>query len=1128
MQRLIRSWLLLSVLSGYTSTQAAPPDKHHEVQLSPGHALKLWFNPKYGWRARSYDQRYPGCTRQQEHRVYTADGVSLPDLLKNPRNLHWLSDPDEAGQKALYVGYLGLPGGMPPSKRVMGQAKKDLSAIVVQATEQGKIGALRRELAQAEENADFDSVYEQVFGEGPSEEVDLAIFDLTVGEVQNLSNYNELFPVVLLETQGEEQVEGAEDELMVRGEGGVMLSPDDLVQGLYAPVESEEHQAVCRMLRSRKYEVAYSNKVLPLLASLLYKEYVDGKDKEAHGLHVFWRCLLSDPRELVGIHQIALNMRCMEACGADTEGALGKLHKPILDDITPWVLAACNIRFNVCADWHGKIIYAHMVPVPLLPVLEDVWCVCPRVLSYGPLVDGVLGRLRRWKNLANVLEDVALGTLVRLARLVDGAWPLSVKEALLDYVSLGCEHESWKVREMAARACSKGLEGEYSERGWKGIVEALQGLCKDNTSDVRQAAVVSLSKGLESVWSREAWKGIVEALKGLCRDSASDVCQAAVVGLSQALVSVWSREEWRGIIEALKGLCKANGRDVRQSAAVGLSKGLGDAWSGEGCKGIVEALIGLCKDEDWIVRYAAAEALSKGLGNCSEEGWKAILEALKGLCKDEDWIVREAAVISLSRGLERACPKGAWKGIIEALTVLCYDRCYSVRGAAAGGLSRGLERAWSEEVWNAILEVLAGLCKDRNYRVREAASAGLSKGLERAWSEGGWKDIVKALQGLSEDNDCDVRQAAADGLSKALGSKFSGESWRVILEALTRLCKDKHWRVRGAAVLALSKGLEGSCSEELWKAILKVLTGLCKDGDWRVRGAAAWGLSKALESKSKQGWEGIVEALKGLCRDNDCGVRRAAVKGLSQGLEGAYSEGGWQGIVEILQSLCKDNDRDVRWEAASALSKGLESVCSEKAWKGILEVLKSLCRDTYYSVREAAAAGLSKGLERAYSEEDWESILQALKGLCKDDSKCVRHAVVCGLSRGVERSCSQESWQQIIEALIGLWNDDHGSIREAADEALVQAMRQQDLVADVLMDPELLSSALVSLVCTYSPCPILSYQCDPEVAGRIKQGFAQERRNQGWPEALLSVQNLPSVLLPEEDEDMPPVCDGAD
>ena len=186
--------LVTALCMGHSSIHAAPPQDHLTISQTR-QKLCFWFNPKHGWRAKSYDQRYPGCTRQQIHRVYTADGISLPDLLRHPNNLHWLPDPQEPNKQALYVGRLGLPGGM-PSRRVAERASKDLKQIVLKAVQQDKTCRLQVAMQQAGSNEDFSHVYEKVFGEDSSEQEGakhLAIFDLTVGEVRELSNYRHHF-----------------------------------------------------------------------------------------------------------------------------------------------------------------------------------------------------------------------------------------------------------------------------------------------------------------------------------------------------------------------------------------------------------------------------------------------------------------------------------------------------------------------------------------------------------------------------------------------------------------------------------------------------------------------------------------------------------------------------------------------------------------------------------------------------------------------------------------------------------------------------------------------------------------------------------------------------------------------
>ena len=1138
MQILLKVWLLLAVLSTHASTQAAPPDKHCEVQLGPGHTLKLWFNPRYAWRAKSYDQRYPGCTRQQEHRVYTADNVVLPRMLRNPNNLHWLSDPEQAGGKALYIGQLGLAGGMPPSKRVKNQARKDLSTIAVQATEQGKMGAFRRALDEAQEGADFDGVYEQVFGEGSSEEVDLAIFDLTVGEVRELSGYSQFSAVGGLVGAVEEQGRDAEDEHSV-------LGPADLVEGLYASVQSHQHQTACKLLKSKKYEPAYS-KVLPLTAGLLYKKYTDGEDAEAYGLHVFWHHVLSDPRELVGIHQVVLNMCCMEACDADDKGVLAKLHKPILNDITSWTLAAWGVKTQ-----------KGLTPA-LLPLLEAVWGTCPCVLAYEPLVEGVFSTLENWNKAPQVSEKITLGSLRTLARLVDAAWPSFVKKAVFDYVLAHCKHQSWEVRRAAARGLAKGLQ-KCSQETYKGIVQALKRLCKDKEYWVRQAAAGGLSKALDKC-SDQACEGILKVLTRLCKDKEYWVRQAAAGGLSKALDKC-SDQACKSILEALTRLCRDKDWSIRKSAAAGLSKALETQCSEEACKCIVYTLTGLCQDKEYWVRQAAALGLSKALDKCSEESRQAIVEALTDLCQDKHSDVCKSAAEGLSKALGAKCSDQTWQGIVKALTRLSKSKKYWVRQAAAEGLAKALAGKCAEEAWHTRVEAVKGLCKDDSRWVRQAATGALSKGLGDKCVEAGWKSIVDALTSLCRDRYSNVRRAAAGALSKAL-SKCSEEGWQGIVEALTRLSKDEKYWVRQVAAGALSKTLEGQCSQEAWSARLEVLTRLCRDDSEWVRQAAAGALSQGLSSKcSQEAWHGRVEVLTQLCKNDSIWVRQAAAGALSQGLGSKCSQEAWQDRIEALIHLSKNENVWVRRAAAGACSKALQGTCSEVACQSILETLQGLCKDEERDVRRSAYDVLVKLLCRGYGDESvleqafatlaqsfgyggfWDipgPVYASLHALlfgtpidaklraqgwrmlcegCNQGSGTPRLAIE-SLSKVLLRvELSVKELEQGLLVLFRTCVDGAGNAQGIADHALVCLMdKHQGLLVDMLMGSDLPSLTLIEAMTSYNPCLLLPDQCDSEVSGRIKRSFSQERKERGWPEALLSVEDLPSSVPSKKDK----------
>ena len=1550
--------LLVALVMGHSSIYAISNQDDLTVSKQ-GQLLRFWFNPKHGWRAKSYDQRYRGCTRQQVHRVYTTDVVGLPSMLKNPNNLHWLKDPEQAGKEALYVGRLGLPGGM-LARRAIRASNRDLKDIVETASRH-QFKRLQRGLEQADAETDFHEVYEEVFGGGSSEEQDLRIFDLTVGGVRGLINYSQLFGVGLPQGQDEEkggnvgedgvaghgggmpssagqamgsgglikhlrkrykqdnqlprllddkaqslesyyvclvmrtiqdtrqqqsqarrklrqnlgakspddeasldqgrseasldrrllykvknpialrslwkggllqsdkrlrhccilgqagsgkttmtryityqwaqgklwqdrfawvlciplhwvhmlkgkgsvpellarqwrcQVEhlerllkrpkgliildgwdevvellqgqephplerflgqyssqegiswlttsrpyatlpthleadrrcdllgfeqadvaqyvekyfgkGAEQgyellkrledlpelrllsrvplytrflcllkrkapellarrehlsvsrlyhklvrsflrysmgkhygtanvehrtdrwldkacasmyaylgELAFRGlaEGQIMISTElqhqlernvktayspgihaqsyrqkalstgllralgegdtpvhfphlslqewfaayHIAQSLYAATHQTTRQRACKVLQQYTYDVRY-RQVIPLAAGLLYQRYVDGEDKEAYGLHVFWYHVLSDPQDLVGIHQIALNMHCMEACGADTKGVLSKLHRPVLDDVTLWLLAAWDVKTR-----------SGLTP-GLLPVLEHVWRRCPCVLSYGPLVEGLLNKLKAWLELPQLSEQVALGTLRALRRWLSAAWPSDVREALSCYALAGCKHRSEDVREVTAEALSKALEGaSWDSR--QVILKSLKTLCSDRDFFVRCEAAGALSKALEGQVSEQAWKGIVETLTKLCKDYSEWVRREAAAGLSTALEGVYSEVRWRAMMKALHLLCKDGSEWARKAAVRGLSKAL-ERCSEEVRQLIVETLRSLCKDEDSEVRKAALGGLSKVLdGACSEQTWQAVVGSLKALCQDDQEDVCVAASEVLSKALVGVCSEGLWRRRVEVFKDLCKAKDIWIHWKAAKGFSRALEGA-SEVRWQVIIETLEGLCKEGYIGVRSAATEGLAKGLEGACSEEMKQAILKTLRGLSKDEAWIVRKAATEGLSRALLGACSEESWRAMVASLSFLCKDEAWIVRKAAAEGLSRALLGACSEENWRAMVASLSFLCRDNSEWVRSAAAEGLSKALEgkyadsgwqvrveslmllcqdqsyrvreaalrglSKALRGkcsgeWQRILEPLRGLSRDREWMVRRAALRALSGVLEGKCSERAWKVIVETFTSLCKDPYRDVRESAAFGLSGALEGVRSDEDWRGIVETFRGLCKDENWEMRSAGAFGLSKALVAVCSEESWQARVETLRGLCKDNSELVRSAAAEGLSGALVGGCSKEAWEGVLEIFADLCQDNSELVRSVADQALVRAMREQKLLVRVLMSSESPSSTLIKAIATYSPCLVLPASCDERVADRIKQSLAQEHKARGWPVEL--------------------------
>ena len=916
--------------------------------------------------------------------MYAADGEVLPELLKRPSILHWLEDPEQIGKEALYVGKLGLPGGMLASKRVLKASVKDLKRIGEAASNQNKMGRLRRALAGAREGEDFSQVYEEVFGAGSSEQGDLAIFDLTVEEVRGLPGYKEILSPPGLEQE-------SRNVLLTRSAG--------LAKALYAPADSERHQAACRVLKSGKYSMAY-REVLPLTAGLLYKNYVDGKDGGAYGLHVFWRYVLSDPQDLVGIHQIVLNMRCMEVCGGDAKGALEKLHKPILDEITSWVLAA----------WHVEV--EEGVTPALLPVLKDVWCTCPCVLSYGPLVQGVLNKLAKWKKGPQTPEQRA-ATLLTLARLLSSAWPWSVREAVLDYMLANFKDEQFYAHAQAGEVLSAALGGGgLSESQEKLALEALTGLCRDKEGYVRATAALELSKVLTGGLSEIDKQSALEALCVLCRNS--------------KLV-------------------------VREPALKGLSEVMGQE------KSACAVLISLSKNESSQVRAAAAAKLSTAVGGrLSEIGFKSLVDALCMLCQDEYASIRSASVRGLSRALRAGKFSGsAFESLVQVLVSLCKDQERVVQSEAVEGLSRALTANLPESAIRSLMEVLLSLGKDENRYVRlvSARSLPAALGAGQLLSEDRFKSLVQALISLFSDEDWSVRSEAVLGLPRALKSGFSDGVIKLLIEALLNSCQDEYEYVQLAAVKGLSEALEAiELPEGVFKSLVKTLIGLCRDKGWPVRSVSAESLSTALRANglSNNAFKSLVEALISLCRDENRYVQLAAVEGLSQALKSrSLSKVQFELLGETLISLCKDNNEFVRCDAARLLSEVGIGELPGDVDKVLGQVLRRLCRDTSLRVRQVTYDALGRLL---CSGHDVKVLQQAFAALSKSCSYTVWHIPgpvyksLCELLFGssVNARLRQEGWHILHESC----GDRDSSVRQLAVGSLSKALLEGELLAN--------------------------------------------------------------------------------
>ena len=120
-----------------------------------------------------------------------------------------------------------------------------------------------------------------------------------------------------------------------------------LARSLYQPgtIRCRVSQTI---LRDDKYTPRY-RVMLPFVAGILYEKAFTNADPQGKGLRLFWQLLESPPRELIGLHHLVLRMRCLHACGADTEkmelhDTLRALHKKLLTQSKHWLIALLQQR----------------------------------------------------------------------------------------------------------------------------------------------------------------------------------------------------------------------------------------------------------------------------------------------------------------------------------------------------------------------------------------------------------------------------------------------------------------------------------------------------------------------------------------------------------------------------------------------------------------------------------------------------------------------------------------------------------------------------------------------------------------------------------------------------------------
>ena len=845
-----------------------PPDKHHEVQMGPGHTLKLWFNPKHGWRAKSYDQRYPGCTRQQEHRVYTtANRVVLPSLLDKPNNLHWLPDPDEPDKKALYIGQLGLAGGMPPSQAEGAedpdQQARDLSDELVKCLQEGsnftetvkKLKVLCKDknwsvrLAATEGLSKAlikrsESVFAEILpilkGQWHDKEdgVRLTVaesFSRLLGDQRSHVQKDRIGIIQVLILLRKDSESDVREEVAKGGLSQVLRDSKDkdwesIVSGLPKLYQNKSKEFRKAALESFKMLAGYTNQSQEPVVNGLIDLCKDDDSGICQGA-------------IAGLSN-GLKGECSKQVWKIILNHLIRLCKDDDSGIREAAIAGLSNGLKVCSKAVCKGIVGDLVPL------------CMDHIGVGEVIPKTLKACseERWETIVTIIKGLCM------------------------------DNSSCNVRKAAVLVLSEALDrNEFAKaQGWEVIVDSLTPLCTNTDNDVilREEALEALSKALESS-SKEVWRKIATILIGLCRDKHVKILITVAEGLSNAL----NREDQKvrpQIIQALILLSNDSNSQVCDAVAAG---GLSDALkecSEQVRESIVDGLARPCQNKDGHdkVHLAAKKGLkmlkdevAESLPSTSEEPDDAVYTAARALpnvVKEEedqkDTVLQGLITIAANLGLSKAIAKSSEEGyqpIVNGLIGLCKDEDEKIRVAAVKGLSNALSGNCSQEIRNAAIKTLKDLCMDQWYwwffmkpkdsspLVRLAAAESLSKVLKKG-SKASDVDITEILTSLSKDENEKVRVTAVEGLSNAL--EYSEKAAENVLETLKSLCvdqvywwfftkpKDSSLLVRVAAVKSLSEMLK-KCSKT--KNIVEILTSLKddRDEDVKVRSAAEQGLS---------------------------------------------------------------------------------------------------------------------------------------------------------------------------------------------------------------------------------------------------------------------------------------------
>jgi HEAT repeat protein len=609
--------------------------------------------------------------------------------------------------------------------------------------------------------------------------------------------------------------------------------------------ENQERIKVIHHIRTEKYITRYQL-MLWMTAGLLYQKGVKKEDFAA--LKQFWKAILSEPIDRIGVHHLVLVMHCLDECEADEDLPL---HKALINQQVCWLsyIGRNDYKYNFYEeiDHYGYNFYRENVYLRELAR-------CPLLEGSKPIVDYFLKNLKN--NRGNGIK--ALCRLSRPSQTVISVLLRALKEEYMrENLTRRPAHGSdsffyseevvnpfltpgetiiavllnvLKDKDSWMKIKAAELLGQLSISN-ETIIDSLIDILKDEDPWVRSKAVEALGRLSNH---REAG---MSALMNASKDTHSLVRINAV----EALGRLANPNE--PIIAFLLSALKDKDHNIRYKAVEGLGR------FSNTTEAVLIAFVNALEDEDVNVKYKAIEVLSHKFLDPSE----SIIAALMNILKDKHPWVRSKAVKALGR-----LPNPSEATMLVLVNAL-KDKNYHVRSEVVEALGRlpNPSEAVTLALVNTALYEDHNNIEDHNIKAKALEALGRLPNPNKA--------VVFALMLALKDGDHHVKSKAV----KALG-RLPDPNEAVML-ALVNALEDKSHYVRSEAVEALGRLPNPS------EAVMLALANALKDKDRHVKDRAIEALGR-LSNPS----EAVMFTLMNALKDEDENVRYNAFKALGR------------------------------------------------------------------------------------------------------------------------------------------------------------------------------------------------------------------------------------------------------